>query len=65
MEKTGGCDLEVRGQASLERSAMERDDIYDRETYSALSAVIHCQNGDNSDCSNQEAAAAHLGKYKN
>ena len=63
MSYTGGCDTNTRGQASLDRSVMESDGIFNSADYSAYSASIHCQNGDTSDCLNQSNVEPILGKY--
>ena len=63
MSYTGGCDQDTRGQASLDRSAMESEKIYDSSAYQAYSATIHCPNGDDSNCSRQETVQPFLGKY--
>ena len=63
MSFTGGCDTHTRGQASLDRSEMEANDIIEKSDYAAYSATIHCQNGDTADCANQTAVEPILGKY--
>jgi len=63
MSFTGGCDTNTRGQASLDRSEMEANDIYEKSDYSTYSGSIHCQNGDTADCPNQAAVEPILGKY--
>ena len=60
---TGGCDTATRGQSSLDRSAMERENITNKEDYKAYSNSIHCQNGKTSDCDNQKNVEPILGKY--
>ena len=60
---TGGCDTNTRGQASLDRSAMESSKISDSSAYKAYSNVVHCPNGNTSNCPNTTNVASHLGKY--
>lgn len=59
---TGGCDKETRGQASIDRSAMERDKTVNKPDYSTYSKTIHCQTT-SSDCPKQSAVKPILGKY--
>jgi hypothetical protein len=63
MSYTGGCDKETRGQASLDRSAMESSKVYNTTDYKAYSATIHCTKGKTSDCAKQTNVTPMLGKY--
>lgn len=62
-----GCNPNTRGQASVERSIMERKNIYNHKDYHALSAAIHCQNTNNNDTDDHATINAKLifGKYTN
>lgn len=64
----GGCDVETRGQASLDRSIMESENIFNHNDYRAYSEVIHCKNTNN-DHDGGDAATINvepiLGKYSN
>jgi hypothetical protein len=57
------CTKDTRGQAALDRAEMEKDNIYNKDDYSAYSDTIHCPNGDTADCPNQKAVEPILGKY--
>lgn len=59
---TGGCDKETRGQASIDRSAMESGGIKNKGDYGDYSAVIHCPTT-SSNCPKQEKVGPILGKY--
>lgn len=57
------CSTNTRGQASLDRSAMESTGTYNKGDYSSYSRSIHCQNGDSDDCENAKDVQPILGKY--
>ena len=59
---TGGCSKETRGQASEERSNMEKYNIRDSKQYQKTSSIIHCQDFSSGDkCKNTQG---YQPKYK-